>query len=275
MLGAIAGDIIGSPYEFNRNNIKTTDFPLFSEKSRFTDDTVMTFAIADALMKCIPERGKIPDKATFAEAVIDSMHEFGHTYPRAGYGTKFVLWLSHRDREPYGSFGNGSAMRVSPIGWAFDTLEHTENFAEVSAAVSHNHPEGIKGAKATAAAIFLARTGSTKQQIREYITSKYGYDLTRTLDEIRPSYKFDATCPGSVPEAITAFLESTGYEDTVRKAVSIGGDSDTIACIAGGIAEAFYGELPKDIAHEALARLDEDLYGILADWFIWMKGGRE
>lgn len=273
MLGAIIGDIIGSPYEFNRNNIKTTDFPLFSERSHFTDDTVMTFAIAHAVMQTMPVRGEIPDKNTFAEAVIDAMHELGHAYPKAGYGSKFVLWLSHRSREPYGSCGNGSAMRVSPIAWAFDDLETVEIFAGLSAMVSHNHPEGIKGAQAVSAAIFLARAENTKQQIREYITEKYSYDLTRTLDEIRPSYKFDATCQGSVPEAITAFLEGENYEDTIRKAVSIGGDSDTIACIAGAIAEAFYGSIPKEIRNEALARLDEDLCAILAYWYEWLTGG--
>ena len=275
MLGAIAGDIIGSPYEFNRNNIKTTDFPLFSERSRYTDDSVMTLAIAEALMTCIPERGKVPDKAVFADTVIDSMHEFGHAYPYVGYGPQFLVWLAYDKREPYGSFGNGSAMRVSPVGWAFDTLEDTEEYAELSAAVSHNHPEGIKGARATAAAIFLARTGSTKQQIREYITSKYGYDLSRTIDEIRPSYKFDATCPGSVPEAITAFLDGESYEDTVRKAVSIGGDSDTIACIAGGIAEAFYGEVPEEIARKVFEMFDDDMSDIFAKWCMWMNGGSD
>ena len=275
MLGAVAGDIIGSPYEFNRNNIKTTDFPLFSERSRFTDDTVMTFAVAQAVMRTIPERGGVPDKNTFAEAVIDSMHELGHMYPLAGYGSKFVMWISHRSREPYGSFGNGSAMRVSPIAWAFDDLENVEVFAALSAAVSHNHPEGIKGAQAVASAIFLGRAENSKTQIRDYITERYGYDLTRTLDEIRPSYKFDATCQGSVPEAITAFLESTNYEDAVRKAVSLGGDSDTIACIAGSIAEAFYNGGPEDIMRGSLSRLDDKLRSIFADWCGWMTGGSE
>ena len=275
MLGAIAGDVIGSPYEFIRYNIKTTDFPLFKDDSGWTDDTVMTFAIADALMQTMPHRGILPDKNTFSDAVIDSMHNFGHKYSRAGYSLTFMMWLANYDREPYGSFGNGSAMRVSPVGWAFDTLEDTEEYAELSASVSHNHPEGIKGARATAAAIYLSRTGHTKQHIREYITSKYGYDLTRTIDEIRPDYKFDATCQGSVPEAITAFLDGESYEDTVRKAVSIGGDSDTIACIAGGIAEAFYGEVPENIAREVLALLDDDMKKMLADWRTWMTGGNE
>ena len=275
MLGAIAGDIIGSPYEFKRNNIKTTDFPLFSEISRFTDDTVMTFAIASALMESIPVRGGIPEMSAFADTVIDSMHRFGHAYPLIGYGPKFAQWLSSRERQPYGSFGNGSAMRVSPVAWAFDDLETVEVFAGISAMVSHNHPEGIKGAQATAAAIFLSRSGNTKQQIRDYITQKYGYDLSRRLDEIRPSYEFDATCQGSVPEAITAFLEGSSYEDTVCKAVSLGGDSDTIACIAGGIAEAFYNGVPEEIMHETFTRLDENLRDIFSQWCNWMTGGSE
>lgn len=275
MLGAIAGDIIGSPYEFNRNNIKTTDFPLFSERSRFTDDTVITLAVAQAIMRTIPERGAVPDKNAFAEAVIDSMHEMGHMYPKAGYGQKFALWLSHKSREPYGSLGNGSAMRVSPVAWAFNDLETVELFAALSAVVTHNHPEGVKGAQAVASAICLALCGNTKELIRDYITDRYGYDLTRTLDEIRPSYKFDATCPGSVPEAITAFLEGESYEDTIRKAVSIGGDSDTIACIAGGIAEAFYGVLPENIMRGVLLILDDRLRGIFEEWCTWMTGGSE
>lgn len=273
MLGAVAGDIIGSPYEFNRNNIKTTEFPLFCERSRFTDDTVMTFAVAQALMRAIPVRGGVPDKNEFLEILIDSMHELGHAYPNIGYGSKFVLWLSHRSRTPYGSIGNGSAMRVSPVAWAFDDLETVEIFAGLSAIVSHNHPEGIKGAQSTASAIFLARSGNSKEQIRDFITERYSYDLSRTLDEIRPSYKFDATCPGSVPEAITAFLDGESFEDTVRKAVSIGGDSDTIACIAGGIAEAFYGQVPEGIMREAMLRLDDNLREIFANWCSWMTGG--
>ena len=275
MLGAIAGDIIGSPYEFNRNNIKTTDFPFFGKRARFTDDTVMTFAIARAIMKTTPERGAVPDKKAFVEAVIDSMHEMGHMYPHAGYGSKFILWLSHKSRQPYGSIGNGSAMRVSPVAWAFNDLETVELFAALSAVVTHNDPEGVKGAQATASAIHLALCENSKEQIRDYITERYDYDLTRTLDEIRPSYKFDATCPGSVPEAITAFLEGESYEDTVRKAVSIGGDSDTIACIAGGIAEAFYGVLPEEIMRGVLLILDDNLRGMFEEWCTWMTGGSE
>lgn len=282
MFGAIVGDIIGSPYEFKRNNIKTTDFPLFSEKSRFTDDTVMTCAIADAIMKCVPKNRKPPRVSTFMDAVISSMLQFGHEYPTVGYGPKFAQWLAkydqwfskpeaERDIEPYGSFGNGSAMRVSPVAWVFNDIETIEIYADLSARVSHNHPEGIKGAQAVATAIHMAFIGMSKQDIRTYISLKYDYNLSRTLDEIRPSYEFDATCPGSVPEAITAFLESTSYEDAVRKAVSLGGDSDTIACIAGSIAEAFYRGVPENIAFEALKRLDVRLRDVLEAWYAWLR----
>ena len=276
MLGAVAGDIIGSPYEFNRNNIKTTEFPLFSDKSRATDDSIITFAVAQGVMNAIPKRGDIPDKEIFAQCVADSMYHLGRRYLMAGYGTLFFKWLLSKNPVPYKSFGNGSAMRVSPIAWAFDELENVEIFAGISAAVTHNHPEGIKGAQAVAVSIFLARSGNTKAQIRDFITERYGYNLTRTLDQIRPDYKFSATCQGSVPEAITAFLEGESYEDTIRKAVSLGGDSDTIACMAGGIAEAFYdGGVPESIRQEALLRLDDNLRGIFADWCGWMTGGSE
>ena len=275
MLGAIAGDIIGSPYEFNRNNIKTTDFPLFSEKSRCTDDSIMTLAVAQGIMRAIPRRGEIPDKKEFALAVQDSMHHIGRRYLMIGYGPLFFKWLLLENPVPYQSYGNGSAMRVSPVAWAFDDLENTEIFAGISAAVTHNHPDGITGAQAAAASIFLARSGNTKDQIREFVQERYGYDLSRSLDEIRPSYRMDATCQGSVPEAITAFLESESYEDAVRKAVSIGGDSDTIACIAGGIAEAFYNGVHEEIMRESLVRLDDNLRGIFSQWCDWMTGGSD
>ena len=255
MLGAIAGDIIGSPYEWN--NYKHVDFPLFSEASRFTDDSVMTFAMARALMNSHTEE-------EFTRNAVESMQDFGHKYPRVGYGGKFAMWLTVRANQPYNSFGNGSAMRVSPVAWAFSDLETVEKYAALSAGVTHNHPEGIKGAQAVAGSIFLARTGHTKDDIRSYVQGKY-YDLSRTLDDIRPSYKFNATCQGSVPEAITAFLEGENFEDTVRKAVSIGGDSDTIAAMAGSIAEGMYG-VPEDITAEAINRLDDFLRGELEDW---------
>jgi ADP-ribosylglycohydrolase len=250
MLGAIIGDIIGSVYEFN--NIKTTNFPLFSDKSKLTDDSVMTLAVAEALI----EGGK-------AENYIVAMKKYGALYPDAGYGGRFRKWLGSTDAKPYNSFGNGSAMRVSPVVWwhKYKTLKGVERAANVSAAVTHNHPEGIKGAQATAAAIFLARNGESKNTIRDYIESKYEYDLRRTLDEIRPTYRFDESCQGTVPEAIIAFLESDDFEDAIRKAVSLGGDSDTLAAITGSIAEAAYG-IPHDIRNEALSMLDDPLRSV-------------
>lgn len=256
MLGAIAGDIIGSPYEWQ--NIKTTEFPLFSDKSRFTDDTVMTFATAKALMM----------PGNFADNCVECMQELGHLYPNIGYGTNFYLWIYARSTKPYNSFGNGSAMRVSPVAWAFDSLEEVERHAQISAEVTHNHPEGIKGAQATAGSIFLARTGTSKNDIKAYVQERYGYDLSRTLDDIRPSYKFSATCQGSVPEAITAFLEGESFEDTIRKAVSLGGDSDTIAAISGSIAEGFYG-VPEDITAEVMQKLDDYLRELFSEWQEW------
>ena len=252
MLGAILGDIVGSPYEFDRNNYKHKDFPLLSARSHFTDDTVMTIAVAQGLIggRGIPER-------TFAE-VQEAMRVWGKQYPWAGYGSMFRNWLIAKEPRPYGSFGNGSAMRVSAAGWLFGTLEKTLEMAAVTAEVTHNHPEGIKGAQAVAAAIFLARTGSTKQEIRQYTEQHFGYDLSRTCDEIRPLYCHVETCQQTVPEAITAFLESTDFEDALRTAVSLGGDSDTLTCITGGIAEAFYG-MPQELQRQTLARLPDEM----------------
>ena len=253
MLGAIAGDIIGSPFEFN--SIKDTDFELFNRRSHYTDDSVMTMAVAEWLL----------DDPNHSHQVLEEkMVKFGRLDSDAGYGGNFWRWLFYpeklwRDgvRRPYNSFGNGSAMRVSAVGWFFDSLEETERVAEISASNTHNHPEGIKGAQATAAAIFMARNGKSKEEIRAYISKKYGYELNRTCDQIRPSYGFEVSCQKSVPEAIIAFLNSTDYESTVRLAVSLGGDSDTQACIAGGIAEAFYG-MPDDIVTEMAKRLPSD-----------------
>jgi ADP-ribosylglycohydrolase len=245
MLGAIIGDIAGSVYEWN--NIKTKDIPLYRDDCHFTDDTVMTVAVADALMK-----GGKPDD------FIDSMKKFGRMYPNVGYGPRFSRWLFSDDREPYNSFGNGSAMRVSPVAWYFDNLDDVERFAEISASVTHNHPEGIKGAKSVAGAIFLARKGASKPEIKKYVEEKYGYDLNRTLDEIRPHYQFDVSCQGSVPEAIIAFLESSKFRDAILSAISIGGDSDTIAAITGSIAETFYG-ISEKIVKKARKRLDAPL----------------
>ncbi len=243
MLGAIAGDIIGSAFEWNRT--KLYHFGLFTPASTFTDDTVLTVAVADCIL-----HGK--DYAT-------TFREYGRRYPHAGWGGMFFQWLFNDDAGPYNSFGNGSAMRVSPVGFAFDTVEEVLAQATRSAEVSHNHPEGIRGARAIASCIFLARQGESKDEIRRFVETEFGYHLSRTLEAIRPSYRFDETCQGSVPEAIIAFLESTDYEDAVRKAVSLGGDADTLACMTGGIAQAYYKVIPDTIIAEARRRLPDDL----------------
>ena len=256
MYGVILGDMIGAPYEFDRGN-KTKNFPLFSRGTEFTDDSVITIAVADALMDTI---GRTDDD--IRAAVIRSMQKWGRRYPEAGYGCMFYNWLRQRDPKPYGSFGNGSAMRVSSTGWLFDTLEETRKMARLTAEVTHNHPEGIKGAEATASAIFIARNGSAKEEIREYIVTEFGYDLSRTCEEIRPGYHHVETCQQTVPEAITAFLEGTCFEDVIRTAVSLGGDCDTLTCIAGAIAEAFYG-VPEDMKAECRKRLPKDMLEVL------------
>ena len=243
MLGAIAGDIIGSVYEFKP--IKTEDFELFSPGSTFTDDTVLTVALADAIL-----HGKDYGR---------TMKEYYRRYPYAGYGGFFHHWARSEDSQPYNSWGNGAAMRISPVGFAYDTLERVLERAEYFTAITHNHPEGIRGARATAAAVFLAKKGSSKEEIKAHIESKFGYDLSRSLDEIRPTYAFDVSCQGTVPQAITAFLESGDFEDAIRKAVSLGGDSDTLACITGGIAHAFYGPLPEHITRRVYSILDDRL----------------
>jgi len=243
MMGAIAGDIIGSVYEHHQ--IKTKDFPLFDPGCEFTDDTVLTVAVADAILSGRP--------------YIESVREIGRRYPGAGYGGSFIRWLRSDDPRPYNSWGNGSAMRVSPVGFAFQTEDEVLRHATMTAEISHNHPDGIKGAQATALAVFLARTGTRKEQIRLRIAKEFGYDMNRTVDEIRPIYSFDVSCPGTVPEAIIAFLDSDSYEDAVRNAISLGGDSDTLACITGGIAEAFYGDIPEDIQEKIQECLPPDL----------------
>jgi len=253
MLGAIIGDIVGSFYEFA--GIKTKDFPFFSNKLSFTDDTVMTIAVAYALL----------DGGT-SDNFIDAMKKFGKIYPNSGYGGHFALWLSKADnREPYNSWGNGSAMRVSPCAWFAESLEEAERLAEISAAVTHNHPEGIKGACATAAAIYLARTCAGKDEIKKYVEEKYNYDLNRTCDEIRPNYCFKISCQETVPEAIIAFLDSTDFEDAIRNAVSLGGDSDTLAAITGSIAEAAYG-IPNEIIKTAIDYLDDPIMTVIQTW---------
>ena len=241
MLGAIAGDIIGSVHE--GAGTKTTEFPLFVARSRFTDDTVLTVAVADCLL----------DGGSY----VDKFHEYTHAFPNRGYGAGFWRWVQYGAREPYNSWGNGSAMRVSPVAFAFQTVEEVLNEARASAEVTHNHPEGIRGAQAAAAATFLARQGASKKEIREFVQEQFGYNLNRTIADIRTTYEFDVSCQGSVPEAITAFLEAEDYEDTIRLAISLGGDADTLACIAGGIAGAFYGGVPGPIASRAWDLLDD------------------
>lgn len=259
MFGAILGDIIGSPYEFDMGD-KTKDFPLFSKHSHFTDDSVMTIAVAEALME-FADQSDEEIKGT----LIYSMQRWGRKYPNAGYGGMFYYWLREKDPQPYNSFGNGSAMRVSSAGWLYDTLEETRHMARLTAEVSHNHPEGIKGAEATASAIFLARTGKSKDEIHDYIFKEYGYDLSRTCDEIRSTYHHVETCQQTVPEAITAFLDGLDFEDVIRTAVSLGGDCDTLTCIAGGIAEAHYG-IPDEMRKECLKRLPKDMAAVLLDF---------
>lgn len=243
MWGAIAGDIIGSAYE--RHPIKTRRFRLFRDVSRFTDDTVLTVAVADRLLH--------------GGDYTRLFQTYFHRYPDAGFGGTFSWWASARETRPYQSWGNGSAMRVSPVGWSFDTLDEVVAEAKRCAEVTHNHPEGIRGAAAVATAVYLARTGHGKRAIRQQIEERFGYDLSETVAEIRPAYAFDVSCQGSVPQSIICFLESDDYEDTVRTAVSLGGDSDTMACIAGAIAEAHYGPVPDAIRDKARERLDDDL----------------
>lgn len=245
MLGAITGDIIGSRFEFN--GIKSTNFELFGRECRYTDDSMMTMAVAEWLLD---------DPLHTHEVLEQKMVKYGELDPDAGYGGKFYDWLfrpqrlsSDGTRQPYNSWGNGSAMRVSAVGWMFDTLEETEHTAKISACITHNHPEGIKGAQATAAAIFMARNGASKTEIRDYVATKFQYDLNRTIEQIRPEYGFEVSCQKSVPEAIIAFLDSDDYESAIRLAISLGGDADTQACIAGGIAEAFYG-MPDDLVED-------------------------
>lgn len=248
MLGAIAGDVIGSVYE--RHAIKRKDFPLFSPASRFTDDTVLTCAVADRLLH--------------GGDYVTAFHDWFHAYPDAGYGGTFIGWAWHRRVEPYGSWGNGSAMRVSPVGWLGASLDDVLAEARASAAVTHDHDEGIRGAQAVAACVHLARTGSGKDVIRAQVERLFGYRLDARLDDIRATYRFDVSCQGSVPESIIAFLESEDWEDAVRNAVSLGGDADTMAAIAGGIAEAFYGGVPAAIAAEVEGRLDRRIGTVVA-----------
>lgn len=257
MLGAIAGDVIGSEYEWV--DIKQKDFELYSPRSTFTDDTVLTIAIADGLL----------NQKDYAVV----LKEYGCAYPHAGYGNLFAGWLFSDGSKPYNSCGNGSAMRVSPIGFAFNNIQDVLHEAKKSAESTHNHPEGIKGAQATATAVFLARQGSRKEDIRGFIEQEFGYDLSMSLDDLRPIYSFNDTCQKTVPQAIIAFLESVDYEDCVRNAISLGGDSDTLACIAGGIAEAYYKTIPQHIVRETRARLPYDLLRIIDQFYLKYGAG--
>ena len=250
MLGAIIGDVIGSRFE--KENIKSKTFELFTKDSRYTDDTVLTIATADKLIN--------------GGDYTKLYRKYAQKHPLAGFGGTFRKWMTGIIDGPYNSWGNGSAMRVSPVGYAFDTEEEVLEEAKISASVTHNHPEGIKGAQAVAMAIFVARKGQSKSEIKTYIEQTFQYDLSQTIDEIRPEYKFDISCQGSVPQAIIAFLESTDFEDAIRTAISIGGDSDTIACISGAIAEAFYGDIPEELVEQTLARLPKSFKKIIEDF---------
>lgn len=260
MYGAILGDIIGSPFEFDRGD-KTKNFKLFSRRSHFTDDSVMTLAVAEALLKV----GQDVTVKEIEDAVISSMQSWGRRYPHAGYGGYFSQWIRLKHPQPYNSFGNGSAMRVSAAGWLYDSIEKTRTVAKATANVTHNHPEGIKGAEATASAIFMARNGSSKEDIKKYIENEFHYDLNRTLNEIRPGYHMDETCQKTVPEAIIAFLEAKDFEDAIRNAVSIGGDTDTLGAITGSIAEAYYG-IPEWLITECRKRINRDMRIVLDDF---------
>ena len=266
MYGAILGDIIGSPFEFDRGD-KTKEFDLFTKGCDFTDDSVMTIAVGEALLAVGPEAAV----KEIEDAVVSNMQDWGKRYPHAGYGGSFRHWLKEKNPKPYGSYGNGSAMRVSAAGWLYDSMERTREVARATANVTHNHPEGIKGAEATASAIYMARNGSSKEEIKEYIEREFHYDLSRTLDNIRPYYHHVESCQETVPEAIIAFLESKDFEDAVRNAVSLGGDTDTLGAITGSIAEAFYG-IPAVLIAECKSRIDQGLMTDILDEFDHVLG---
>jgi ADP-ribosylglycohydrolase len=247
MLGAIVGDVIGSVHEFR--GTKSTEFELFVPESRFTDDTVLAVAVADSLLT--------------GRDLVEAFHEYFDAYPNAGYGFRFFQWASARQRHAYNSYGNGSAMRVPAVAYVFETMEDVLTNAKRSAEVTHDHPEGIKGAQATAAAIFMARQGESKPRMRDWLQGRFAYDLTPRLDDLRLTYEFDETCQGTVPPALIAFFEARDYEDAIRKAVSLGGDADTLACISGAVAEAYYGGVPPSIAGPAMAALDSRLRDIV------------
>ena len=264
MYGAILGDIIGSPYEFDMGD-KSKDFPLFSRDCTYTDDTVMTIAVADAFLDAQPNA----DDEWIRKRLVKGMQRFGKLYPHAGYGGMFRRWLKWDNPHPYNSYGNGSAMRVSSVAWLYNDLETVRKMARLSAEVSHDHPEGIKGAEATATAIFMGRSGHSKEEIKAYIEENFGYDLNRTCDEIRPNYYHKESCQETVPEAIIAFLEGKSFEDVIRNAVSLGGDCDTLTCIAGSVAEGFYG-VPDELKQECRDRLPDKLRSVLDTFSLYL-----
>ena len=271
MYGAIIGDIIGSRFEFDQEH-KVREFELFTDECDITDDTVMTVAVAQALIEAGPDAGEAQVKAE----LIRSMKKWGQKYPVAGYGSRFIDWVLSEDPEPYGSYGNGSGMRVSAAGWLYGTIERTREVARWTAEVTHNHPEGVKGAESVAAAIFMARHGATQQDIKEYIVREFSYDLSRTLDEIRPGYYHVEDCMRTMPEAFTCFLEADSYESTIRNVMYIGGDTDTLGAIAGAIAEAFWG-VPVGIIADALPFIPEDIRDVISmfrDIVDSLDGGR-
>ena len=268
MYGAICGDIVGSPFEFDQGD-KTKDFEMFSTYSCYTDDTVLTVAVAEALINMHKEASARHIKEAVKYNLINWTKKYPYIQGGGGYGVSFARWVLSKEHKPYKSFGNGSAMRVSAAGWLYKDLKRTRKVARATAAVTHKHKEGIKGAEAVASAIYLARTGCSKQEIKDYIINNFHYDLSRTCDEIRPDYKHIETCQQTVPEAITAFMEGKDFEDVIRTAVSLGGDSDTLTCIAGSIAEAFYG-MPEEYKQGCRKRLKPDML-LVVDRFEEMR----
>lgn len=258
LLGAIAGDIIGSKYEFMRNAIKIKNFELFPEESGFTDDSVLTIALADSIVNNIP--------------YADNLRKYYRLYPDAGYGLRFREWCEDPSMKAYNSFGNGAAMRISPVGYAYNDIDTIVMKAKEFADVTHNHIEGVKGARATALSIFFARSGYSKQNIKDTIGMMFGYDLDKHVDDIRPTYRFDESCQGTVPQAIISFLDSTDFEDAIRNAVSLGGDADTLACITGSIAQAYYGEVPKHIVDKVYEKLDDRIIGVMEAFDKYIDG---
>lgn len=267
MYGAIIGDIAGSRFEFDRGG-KTKDFELFTYDDGFTDDTVMTIAVAEALMKA----GKEAGEKKLEKELIKSMRKWGHKYPDAGYGGRFYRWLFvTKHPEPYGSFGNGSAMRVSSVGLVYDTIERTREVARITAAVTHNHPEGIKGAECTAAVMYLGRKGAAKEEIKKYVEDEFGYDMSKSVDEMRKIHRHDETCMDSLPKALISFLAGENYEDVIRNAISLGGDTDTLGAIAGAMAEAFYGVPDELVEKAASVYLEDDILKVLEEFALWKE----